>query len=554
MILVVAWDGACSDVVLPLLDAGQLPVLASLIAKGAAREVESTVPAVTFPAWSSFLTAARPDHHGLTDFTLRDGYNVRFMNASHRRLPTMFAQLDACGLKCGSYAVPCTYPPEPIDGVVVCGFDTPLGGGRLTRRTHPPELGSRIVARYGSLAVEGPQQSRIEAGWHDRALAQMKTEIELRTDIVVDLLREGRSGRDWDLFMVHYGESDTVSHQFWQFADSDSPRYRSDGPGDAMADVYRSMDRALGRLVAALPADASLMIISDHGSGGASDRVIHWNRWLADRGLLTFATRSGSGAMRLARRAALGLVPTAMQATLFESLPGLAGRVESGHRLGGIDWSATRVFSEELNYFPALWINRCGREPQGIVGEDEVADLIAELRVQLAAFVDPFDGAPVVTRVLEREEVYDGPFSDRVPDLILELRNPDGYSYAAASSRAGGEIEPLRRLRDAEMTGARGTTMAGAHRARGLCVMYGAGVRPGLYPPGSLHDAGASVLAMAGVAVPVGADGKAWNELLEHPQGSLVPTSTPAAGEIRDYDASEAEEVARRLRALGYVE
>ena len=89
MILVVAWDGACFDVVRPLLDAGELPVLASLLEQGASRELASTVPAVTFPAWSSFLTAAGPDHHGTTavgdvllrgrqgDWRIAGGYTYR---------------------------------------------------------------------------------------------------------------------------------------------------------------------------------------------------------------------------------------------------------------------------------------------------------------------------------------------------------------------------------------------------------------------------------------------------------------------------------------------
>ncbi len=554
MILVVAWDGACFDVVGPLLDDGQLPVLASLIESGASRAVRSTVPAVTFPAWSSFLTAARPDRHGLTDFTMRDGYRVRFMNASHRRLPTMFAQLDACGRKCGSYAVPCTFPADPIDGVIVCGFDTPLGSGRMSRRTHPPELGDRIEKRYGSLAVDGPQQSQIGAGWHDDALAQMKREIALRTEIVVDLIREGRAASAWDLFMVHYGESDTVSHQFWQFIDPRSPRYREGGPSDALADVYRAMDGALGTLIDALPAESSVVVVSDHGSGGASDRVIHWNRWLADRGWLSFSGARSAGAMSLARRAALALVPTSMQASAFESFPKLAGAVESGHRLGGIDWSRTQVFSEELNYFPALWINRRERDPRGIVAESRTSELVERLRAQLLEFVDPFDGQPVVKRVLERSDVYDGPYAERVPDLILELRDPDGYSYNGASSRAGQETVALRRLDDPEMTGARGTTMAGAHRTEGLCVMRGPAVEPGSYVTGDLHDAGATVMAMAGVTVAAGADGQVWTDVLSVGEGDLVSGSAAVPTAVREYDAAEAEEVERRLRALGYVE
>jgi predicted AlkP superfamily phosphohydrolase/phosphomutase len=552
MILVVAWDGAGFDLVRPMVEAGDLPVLASLLAEGASRELESTVPAVTFPAWSSFLTAAGPDRHGLTDFTRRDGYSVRFMNATHRRLSTMFALLDGVGRSAASYGVPCTFPPDDIDGLIVCGFDTPLGGGRLGQRSHPLEMAPQLEARYGGLAVDGPQQSRIEIGWHDRALRQMQREIVLRTDIVTDLLRERRFGRD--LFMVHYGESDTVSHQFWQFGDARSPRHVAEGPSEAIGEVYRALDRALGRLLAALPENSSVMVVSDHGSGGASDRVIHWNRWLADHGWLEFSASGGSAAMRLARRAALALIPPAVQAGLFKSMPGIVGRVESSARLGGIDWNRTRVFSEELNYFPALWLNRRGREPQGTIDDGDLDRTVEQLRADLKSFVDPFDGQPVVSRVLRREEIYDGPYAESVPDLVLELRDPDGYSYAAASSRGGRETESLRRMRPDEMTGARGTTMPGAHRRRGLCVLHGCGVRPGRYAVGSLADAGATVLALAGVRVPQGADGRPWDDVIRVPDVALDESEAMQPSEVREYGDAEAAEVARRLRALGYVE
>src|SRR5262245_27251329 len=127
MLLVVAWDGACFDVLDPLLAAGRLPTLAKLLLRGASREVVSTTPAATFPAWSTFATAANPGRHGVTDFTVRHGYAVRFLNSSHRRLPALWTLLSERGARVGIYALPVTYPPDPLNGVMVCGFDTPLG-------------------------------------------------------------------------------------------------------------------------------------------------------------------------------------------------------------------------------------------------------------------------------------------------------------------------------------------------------------------------------------------------------------------------------------------
>jgi predicted AlkP superfamily phosphohydrolase/phosphomutase len=558
VLLVVAWDGACFELVDPLVAAGELPVLAALLARGSRRPVRSTTPAVTFPAWTSFMTAASPDRHGVTDFTVREGYRVRFVNATHRRLPTIWSVMSRAGLRVGVYGVPATYPPEAFGngGIQVCGFDTPLGSGAAGRATHPNGLAARLSSRYGSLATDGPSQSRIEEGWHERALARMLADIELRTTIVADLLTGSIDGR-FDAFMVHFGESDTVAHQFWQLCDPRSPRFV---PGHvcahALAEVYRALDRSLGRLLEAAGADSDVVVLSDHGAGGSSDRAVCWNRWLADHGWLAFHGRRGGALGRTLKRAALRAVPAAMQAELFAALPRVSGRLESAARFGGIDWSRTTAFSEELNYFPSIWLNVRGREPEGTVDEADAPALAARIADALMAWRDPIDGEPVVEAVRRREELADGPFAGRLPDLVLELREPGGYSYSAIGSRGGAEPLALRRLDASEMTGARGTSMAGSHRMQGLSVVAGPRVAPGIRAGGTLPDAGATVLALAGLSCRAGADGRPWPEVATEVRATVPTTSTDAdgLGPVESYTPEAEHEVASRLRALGYID
>jgi predicted AlkP superfamily phosphohydrolase/phosphomutase len=549
MLLVVAWDGASFDVIDPLLAAGRMPVLAGVLARGHVRALESTLPPVTFPAWTSFATAASPGRHGVTDFTMRAGYRVRFLNASHRRLPSVWSLLSAAGRKVGVYALPATYPAEPVEGVLVCGFDTPLGPARIGERTFPPSLACELEARYGSLAVGGPSQTRIETGWHRRAIEQLMGHIRLRTRIVCELL----TGDSYDFFLVHFSEPDTVSHQFWHLCDPASPRFSSDGPSDAIARVYEALDVSLGRLLAAAPVGADLMLLSDHGSGGTSDRAIAWNRWLSDHGYLAFRSSSAAPVARAARGLALAALPKRVQAPLFAVLSSAAGRIESTVRFAGIDWTRTTAFSEELGYQPAIWLNVRGREPEGTVEPEEIGAFVERLTEDLQAFRDPFDGGHVVERVLRREDVFDGPAAAQAPDLLLELRNPDGYSYAALPSRGGAERAPLRHLRAQEMTGARGTSMGGAHRLHGLCAIAGARVQPGRGATGTLADAGATALALAGLCVADGADGQPWAEIVAERALDRAPRTEPPQPPL-GYGRDEERAVAERLRALGYLD
>lgn len=553
MLLIVAWDGACLELLEPWLAAGALPTLARLMRAGATRDLRSTIPPVTFPAWTSFMTAASPARHGITDFTVREdgGYRIRFVNASYRRLPTIWALLSAAGRRVGVYAMPATYPAEPLNGLQVSGFDTPLGPGFGAGFSEPAGLARTLIARYGSLAVGGPSQARITDGWHARALAEMLDSVRLRTTIVCELL----GSHDFDCFAVHYGEPDTAAHHFWQFHDARSPRYRSDGPADGIFSVYRELDAALARLLETVGDDADILLLSDHGSAGSSDRVIFWNRWLADNGWLGF--RRGTavhGLGRALKAGALRWVPGALQGRLFRRFEKAAAGTESATRFGGICWDKTIVYSEELNYHPAFWFNLRGREPEGIVDAADIPRLTRELAGALVSLRDPFDGGPVVQAVHSRAELFQGPFAAQAPDLVAELRRPDGYAYAAASSRAGREPACVRMLREDERSGSRGTVMSGCHDPVGMCVASGPSIVAGRYGRGELRDAGATVLALHGLAGAPGADGRAWTDMLAVDDALLcAPKPTRLETGPVPYSEDESAELGERLRALGYL-
>src|SRR5207247_161232 len=159
-------------------------------------------------------------------------------------------------------------------------------------------------------------------------------------------------------------ESDTVAHHFWRFHDPRSPRHAPSPFAGAIARVYEALDRAVGALLAAAPPDAAVAIVSDHGSGGASDRVVHLNRRLAECGLLGFRRASRGRLAGLVRAAALRAVPRRLQGALVRRAPAAAGRLEGLHRLAGIEWSRTLAYAEELDYHPSVWLD--GYSPSGL--------------------------------------------------------------------------------------------------------------------------------------------------------------------------------------------
>jgi predicted AlkP superfamily phosphohydrolase/phosphomutase len=87
-------------------------------------------------------------------------------------------------------------------------------------------------------------------------------------------LRE--AGRDPELMVVVFSESDTVAHHYWRDHDAASPRHdpsASAARKGALAAIYERLDAAAGALRDAFGDDATCFVVSDHGQGGASRRV-----------------------------------------------------------------------------------------------------------------------------------------------------------------------------------------------------------------------------------------------------------------------------------------
>jgi predicted AlkP superfamily phosphohydrolase/phosphomutase len=549
-LLVIGLDGATLDLVRPWAAAGRLPVLAGLMARGAWGALRSTVPAATFPAWTSLVTGVNPGRHGVLDFTERvpGTYRVRFVNGSFRRVPALWNHLNAAERRVAVLTVPATYPPEPVNGVMVSGFDSPLATAIDGSFVHPRPLYADIQRVVGRVPFADFQEIATGPGWHAMALPRLLDGIGRRTA----LARMLQEREVWDALMVVFGESDTVAHHFWRFHDAASPRHAASEFGDAIARVYEALDAAVGELIAASP-DAAVAIVSDHGSGGAGDRIVHLNRHLAASGLLAFRAKRSSGRLAAWLRArALGAVPVALQGQILRRTPVAAGAIEGMHRFGAIDWEHTVAYSEELDYHPSIWLNLRGREPEGIVEPADYEATRARVSEALRGWCDE-RGSAVVRRVWRREELYTGPHVERAPDLLLELADVDGYSPSCLRSPGPGPA--LRRLPSSEHGAGKGGGMNGAHRRDGLFVLAGSGVRSaGELPAADIVDVLPTLLALTGVPVPAGLDGHPMKAALATPPSFAPEPVRERGGPPRPYGEGEEADVAARLMALGYLE
>jgi predicted AlkP superfamily phosphohydrolase/phosphomutase len=549
--LVIGLDGADVDVI-DAIGPEKLPTLARLRSEGAWSRLRSLPPYATLPNWASFLTGLDPGQHGVFDFTTRVGTKVAFTAGTVREAPTIAARLDALGLSTACLGFPGTWPPERLaHGLFLSGWDSPVAFEADASFVWPTERYAALRERFGPLIFDEVDEMGAErAGWHADLGPRLVQRIEQRIEMGKALLAE----RPWALFMIYFGESDTASHHLFAHFDPRSPRHpalTTQRERDGLVAVYAALDRAVSALLAAAGPGVELTVLSDHGSGGSSDVVVHLNRSLAEAQLLSFRPSSRTSAITsLLRGPLLAALPGKARDRLFRALGrALPGWLESRSRFAAIDLPNTRVFSDELNYFPALHLNLRGREPHGCVDPSDRRAIERELEGWAESLRDADTGERIIDEVVPREELYQGPFVDRAPDYVLRLRTARGYAYNIMP--ASGPGPAVEKLDPRDHLGRKGRSLPGAHRPRGLYLAHGPSVRPGLEVDAGMLDVTATLLHRMGLRPDDAMGGRILRELLvEEGQGAqALPPATLVPRGKGDLALTEA-----RLRALGYIE
>jgi predicted AlkP superfamily phosphohydrolase/phosphomutase len=565
-VFVLGLDGATFDVIRPLIARGALPTFARLMEKGAWGSLASTIPPVSPPAWTTFATGKNPGKHGIIGFTqLRcEDYTVKLVCGLDNRAKTLWNVVGEHGRRVVVVNVPMTYPPQPVNGLLVSGLDTP---GLHAGFTYPPELKEEIltVAPDYSINLHLGGYLRTDARRRE-ALRMILDSVDARFKVVTHLMRT----RPWDLFVVRFNNPDIVQHHFWKYMDPNHPEHSPETPAEfrsAIATVYERLDRVAADILANLDEDTVLIVLSDHGAGPRINRSIHINEWLRGQGYLRLAADARAHRARPALRrslhtplaALLTVAHPALKRSLKRLFPRTFSRLSlllkySGG-LSGIDWPATVAFAAEED---SVRINLKGQYPRGVVEPDAYEALRDELVARLSRLTDPDTGERLFERVLKREEAYAGAQAERLPDLLLVT---NGCQYDVSTRFLGHRIPAAGNpcvYRQPAWSGANGR-----HRPNGILFMTGPGCRPQreLTNP-SLVDVLPTVLFAMGLPIPSDADGRVLTEaftdahLGQHAvrYDAAPPGEAGRTGPDHVYSDDEQAALVAHLQELGYIQ
>jgi predicted AlkP superfamily phosphohydrolase/phosphomutase len=432
----------------------ELPVLSGLMERGAYGRLTSVVPPITVPAWSCMMASRTPGDLGVYGFRNRadHSYDALFIaNATAIKEPRLWDYATRAGKPSVVLGVPGTYPPRPLNGVMVGCFLTPTTESPYT---FPPMLKREIEQVVGEYVLDVRDFRTEDKDYLLRQVYEM-------TDRRFALAEHFLVSKPWELFVMVEMGVDRMYHGFWKLMD---PEHRKHEPGNrlehAILDYHRHVDELMGRLLAHADADTAVFVVSDHG-GKRMDGGIRINEWLRREGLL----------------ATLASPDTAVPL-----------------REAGIDWSRTTAWGEG-GYYSRIFLNVQGREPEGTVPAADHERVRDDLARRIAAIPDE-NGSPLGTRVHVPEEIYEE-VNGVAPDLIVHF----GDLFWRSVGTVGGD-EGIHSFEND--TGPDDAN----HAQDGLFVLAAPGVAPGLREGAHLLDVAPTTLELMGLDVPASMRGQ----------------------------------------------
>jgi predicted AlkP superfamily phosphohydrolase/phosphomutase len=386
-VLLIGLDCAPPELLFDQLRA-ELPNLGRLIDRGLWGPLESSIPAITVPAWMTGLTSKDPGQLGIYGFRNRADHSYDKLSLATSQLvreDTVWDILGRAGKRSVVVGVPPAFPPRSINGSMVGCFLTPSARSQYT---YPPSLREEIAGLVGEYLVDVPNFRTDDKEYIRRSCHEM---TEKRFKVIRHLIQT----RDWDLFAFVEIGPDRMHHGFWKDHDPAHPRHDPDSPfRPAIRDYYRMIDREVGSLLDLVGPETAVIVASDHGAK-PMDGGICINEWLIRQGLLRLET-----------------MPTAV--TPWAKLR--------------VDWPRTVAWGDGGHY-GRLFMNVRGREPDGTIAAADYERVRDEIAAGLRSIPGP-DGRPLGTIVYKPEEIY-REVNGVAPDLIVYFGDLDWRSVGS---------------------------------------------------------------------------------------------------------------------------
>lgn len=423
-VIMLGWDGATWDLLLPWVEEGKLPGIGRVMEGGVWGTLLSVIPPISPSAWTTIFTGVNPGKHGVFGFVKRKpgSYFITPISSRDRKAAPIWSILSAEGKRVVLVNIPFAYPPDQVNGIMITGLGTP---SKRSDFVQPPDRKATIVRQFPHYDVDYNEDQILLSDDKSFVLDEIERVTKSQIEAFAHLLRT----EEWDFAAAVFRSLDVVQHFFW-----DDP--------DSVLEYYQQLDDLLDWCLSSFMQEGdSLLVCSDHGFCRVHMRL-YINNWLESLGLLAISKpKSGQRSRPSAETFQAILLAMGMKSLVWrlkrsEKLESVLGGVVRSTRfqhLLDMRWTETRAyFGDESDGL--VWLNLEGREPEGIVASEQRKALQEQIIQAALQIRDPSTGQPVIHSAYAGDDLFDG--DGMIPDIVLlpneGYRLVGGYNYAGS--------------------------------------------------------------------------------------------------------------------------
>ncbi len=444
----------------------RIPIFRKIFSRCVYAIFKSTIPSQTSIALPSLFTGKNPGKTGVFDFVDDFENLVRIDSIKH---PKLWDILDSYNIKSLFYNTRIIYPLPKTNN---CVF---IDSGLFSRITL---CEPKKYAKYlGNFPKECELiELKLKKGASQEEIANKVIEfIECKYDIFKNIILE----ENFEFILYWIGETDILHHYCW---DNDN----------LILKAYSKIWSLVNKIIEDFE-DWNIFIVSDHGAERRPSVNFYIDKWLASKGYLKMKTNMYifSVLYLIARK----VLPFEIRNRLVKR--NRKDRKEYSKntnmkRFHGID------YEKSMAYYSRNWGISINRELVGSEYEKLRQKLISDLKSL------EYKGKKVFREVLKREEIYNGEYISKVPDIVLRA-SEDFQLKPGPSFKIFGKSEKDR------------YGYVGSHNwARdGIFIAFGPDIKDDGKFIGEIqiYDLMPTILHMYGIPIPDDVDGRVLTEI-----------------------------------------
>lgn len=502
-LVVIALDAGDPEFIQRWAGEGSLPTLNALMQRGCWGRIAGIEQLSEWGNWTSLLSGISRSRHGFYYFRqlVPGSYDLRLFTPRDTGVLPFWSHLRGSGKKVAIIDPPESELVPGLGGLQLVDWATRYLPQRKVRPAAEPRALLREARRIFGPQITVDDYSPRKDPNEDRGVYRTLLDRVAKKGA---LCRYLLAKDHFDLVVVGFYEAHDAAHRFWDYrpeARADGDKDRSGELATAIREVYRAIDQQIGTLLAQLPGEANVFVLSCYGMETLYPTTGLMDMFFPQLGYhATPAPAAQPQASGMRPKALLqSLIPKPVRAALYQHLPAqMQERLLAAQFHGGTDWSQATAFAIPALFTSFIRVNLRGREPQGIVAPgEEYAVLLDRLEADLRQLTDPHTGHPAIRQVTRTVEVFHIPPPAMLPDLFVDWR-PGAHFM-------GRVVHPRAELTQREPNYFRGSY----HSHEGFLVAAGPLIRSrGALGDLSLLDVAPTCLALLGQASPETLSGK----------------------------------------------